>query len=349
MVAEAGDTGILPRQGRVTIADIARDIGVNPSTVSRALSNPGRVSPETRELVSRAAERMGYVVNHTARNLRTGRTNIILVAAPSSENRSISPVVIDVLRGVFSEARKMDYGVLVRETESDVDALTRGPVSGVADGIISVSGTETVMRAGGLTPDLTGVPIISLLMDQTRRGIPSIIADEEAGFRQITDYLLTKGHRRFAYVVGPGMASEHDQPRYRGMCDRLSEELGAPAPVRLIAGDFDFRSGARAAEQFLMLAERPTAVACVCDAVALGFMHRVREAGLRVPGDVAVTGYDDVDFANWTDPGLTTVSQPTVEIGQAGARMLIDACLGRFDLTAQRVIMPVSLVRRESA
>ncbi|WP_173582742.1 LacI family DNA-binding transcriptional regulator [Acetobacter musti] len=348
-MADMEDAEDLSRQGRVTIADIARDVGLNPSTVSRALSNPDRVSPETRRLVSQAAVRMGYVMNQMARSLRTGRTSTILVTAPAPSDRSISPVVMDVLRGIFSEARRMDYGVLVRETESGAATLRRTPVSGVADGIISISGTEVLMRAGGVAPDLAGVPVISLLTDQTRHGIPSIVADEEAGFREIAEYLLSRGHRRFAYVQGPGEASEHDRPRLRGLCDRLARETPEIRPVVLLAGDFDFASGARAAGEFLALDTLPTAVACVCDFVAQGFIHRVMEAGLRVPDDVAVVGYDDVDFSGWTTPGLTTVSQPTVKIGEAGARMLIDACLGRFELTAQRVIMPVSLIRRHSA
>ncbi|WP_193731307.1 LacI family DNA-binding transcriptional regulator [Komagataeibacter sp. FXV3] len=338
------------RSGRVRIADIARELGLNPSTVSRAISNPNRVNPETHKLVAQTARRMGYTANHLARSLRTGRTNTLLVAAPSQPGLPISPVVIDVLHGIFFEAGRMGYSVFIRETDpSGMAPTNRRPLSGLADGIISISGTAEIIQSGGLAAEMAHLPLISLLTDQTQLNIPSLIADEAAGLYQAADYLIRQGHVKLAYIAGPLDISEHDRPRYQGFCRRLEESGLLDGHVRIEGGSYDFSSGTRAAETFLDLPDKPTAVIGVSDAVALGFIRRIKDAGLRVPEDVAVIGYDDLAYSAYTSPSLTTISQPTVEIGKAGTRLLIDACSGRFDLKPQLITMPTHLVRRESA
>jgi LacI family repressor for deo operon, udp, cdd, tsx, nupC, and nupG len=342
----SGDAGA----PRVRLADVARSVGLNRSTVSRALSNPDRVNPETRKLVQEAARRMGYTFNHSARSLSNGRTETILVAVPSRGQQSISPVVIDVLRGVFDEANRQSYGVLIREANpGDVSSRAYCALpGGIADGILSISGTAQHMRHTGLTVESAGLPIVSLLTNHVSRQIPSIVAAEEQGLYELTSYLIDAGHRKLAYVsCAPD--SEHDVPRYRGFCRRLAESGLEDDHVAFMGGRLDFPGGVVAAESFLALSERPTAVACVSDEVAMGFIRRVKDAGLQVPDDVAVAGYDDLAGAAYNCPSLTTVSQPTYEIGVAGARLLIDICTGLTSASPQLVIMPTTLVRRESA
>lgn len=342
----AGDNGA----PRVRLEDIARAVGLNRSTVSRALSNPERVNSETRKLVQDAARKMGYTFNHIARSLSNGRTETILVAVPSRDKQSISPVVIDVLRGIFDEANQQGYGVLIRETTPRIIS-SRGyrPLPrGIADGILSISGTARHMHNAGLSPESAGIPVVSLLTNQVQRQIPSIIAAEEQGLYELVNYLIEIGHRKLAYVFCTP-DSEHDLPRYRGFCRRIAESGFQNNHTTFVGGRLDFTGGVRAAESFLALSERPTAVTCVSDEVALGFIRRLRDAGLRVPHDVAVAGYDGLTSAAYSCPSLTTISQPTYEIGVSGARLLIDICAGKTNYSPQLVIMPTTLVRRESA
>jgi LacI family transcriptional regulator, repressor for deo operon, udp, cdd, tsx, nupC, and nupG len=336
--------------GRVTLADIAARTGLNISTISRALTKPDRVNAQTRKLVLKAAEQLGYTTNLAARSLSRGRSEMIMAIMPSFPGRPISPVLIEALRGVCDEARARNYGVIVKPVDqADVPAeeLMDLALNGMVDGVLLFSALRNKVTPTRLRVP-SGTHVISVFHDLLAIGLSSVVAREQAGFYEMTDYLIRQGHRRFAYLGGPpGLA--HELFRFAGVQQRLAEEGSHATCHKLKGGAFDMETGLKAADQFLALRDRPSAVLCCCDGLALGFMRGVLKAGLKVPGDVAITGYDGLEEGKYATPALTTVSQPSVEIGRVATRMLIERCESQAPATPQLVALNTTLVERESA
>lgn len=342
------ETGSIAR-GRVTLADIARLTGLNLSTVSRALSRPGRVNAETRQRVEDAASQLGYATNLAARSLSRGRAETLMVMLSGLAGQAISPVLTEVLRGVSAEATAQGYGVFMQSLPddevrlADVAHLVR---NGMVDGALLLIPVEDHPAPEDLL-SVSGLPVVATLHDQTRLGFPSVIAQEAEGFRMLVDHLLIRGHRRFGFLGGPERV-DHDVIRFDAVRAHLAARGLAGSCVRLEGGPFDMAAGRRAAQRFTGLAGRPTAVLACSDTLALGFMRGVMEAGLRVPQDVAVTGYDGLDYGEFSTPSLTTLRQPSAEIGRMGTRLLIERCMGRGSADPQHIALPTELVLRES-
>ncbi|WP_395494641.1 LacI family DNA-binding transcriptional regulator [Acetobacter sp. KSO5] len=334
---------------RITLADLAEKTGLNVSTVSRALSRPNRVSTETRQLVQKVATELGYAVNIVARNLSRGTSDTILVLAPSFSGQAISPVFTQILLGVCEEATSLGLRVMLQQcldqtlSANDVIQSLR---AGVADSALIVA-AQNWMPSLDREPDEESLPVVSIMKDLTAEGLTSVTTQEADGFVAIVDHLLRRGHKRFAYIAGP-KEIKHEEIRYRAVCDRLTAHGYTDNLVRLEGGQFDMPSGVRAAERFLELPERPSAVICCSDALALGFLHVVQGRGLRVPDDVAVTGYDGMDYTGFTTPALTTVAQPTVEIGRVAVQALADLKCGRITRPRLVSLSPTFIPRQSS-
>jgi len=333
---------------RVTLADLAEQTGLNISTISRALSRPDRVSTETRRLVEKVASQLGYATNIAARNLSRGTSDTILVLAPSFEGQAISPVFTQILLGVCEEAKSLGLNVMLQQclgqTVSASDVI-RHLQTGVADSVLLVAVENWLPPTDGHAGE-TILPVVSIFLDLTASGLTSVMTQEADGYVAIVDHLVARGHRQFAFVSGPeGM--HHEQVRYNAVRHRLSQ-LGLDRKlVRLEGGPFDMPSGQKAAESFLALKNRPSAVICCSDALALGFMHAILDSGLRVPDDVAIAGFDGMDYTAFTTPSLTTVIQPTLEIGRVAVQVLTDLHNGRIT-TPRLVALAPSFVIRQS-
>ncbi|NHN85068.1 LacI family DNA-binding transcriptional regulator [Acetobacter musti] len=334
---------------RITLADLAEKTGLNISTVSRALTRPGRVSAETRRLVEKVAADLGYMGNIAARNLSRGTTETIMVLAPNFTGQAISPVFTEVLLGVCDEAESLGLSVMIHShTGQPIPTadVMRFLHNHTVDGILLIA-TEKWDRAVAGHKDGPAPPVISVMHDLTSEGLSSVVAQEEEGFVAVVDHLAGLGHRSFAYIAGlPGVY--HEVRRYAAVRDRLTALGLQDGLVPIEGGPFDLASGFAAAGRFLALDQRPTAAICCCDALAIGFMQGVRQAGLSVPDDVAVAGYDGLDYTAFITPALTTAVQPSAEIGRAGVRMLDDFLKGR--ITAPRLVsLAPRLAVRESA
>ncbi|ARW15304.1 LacI family DNA-binding transcriptional regulator [Komagataeibacter europaeus] len=333
---------------RITLADLAEQTGLNISTVSRALSRPDRVSNETRRLVEKVASQLGYETNVAARNLSRGTTDTILVLASSFSGQAISPVFTGILLGVCEEAKALGLNVMLRQyLEQTISAsdVMRYLQAGVADSVLLVA-TEQWLPPAERSPDEGTLPVVSIFNDLTTSGLTSVMTQEVDGYVAIVDHLVERGHRHFAFVSGPaGIGHEHI--RYNAVKSRLSTLGLGKKLVRLEGGPFDMASGTKAAQAFLALKKRPTAVICCSDGLALGFMHTVLGSGLRVPEDVAIAGYDGMDYTAFTSPSLTTVIQPTLEIGRVAVQVLADIHNGRIT-TPRLVALAPTFVARQS-
>ena len=331
----------------VTRDDVARRAGVSVATVSYVLNaGPKPVSADKRRRVLEAVTQLGYRPNAIARSLRARRTNILGLIVPDSAN----PYFARLSRSIEDAAAERGYQVVVSNAAEDpereaaqIEALLRLQV----DGLLWVPADLSASHAGA--PE--GVPTV-----QVDRALPPseaepagdvIESDNALGGRLAAEHLLELGHRRIAFLSGPA-EHLHTIERLRGAREAVSE-AGVELEVR--HGDFGYRSGYEAGRAWFSLppAERPTAVICANDAMALGALCAAAEAGVRVPADLSVTGYDDIPQARYTVPPLTTVAQPLDEM----AREAIDRLLVRVGPKAERPepvrrVYPVKLVVRNS-
>ncbi len=328
----------------VKLADVANAAGVALATASRALSNPNRVNAITRERVIEAAQKLGYSMNLAARNLRTGLSRIVLVVVPPWHS---SDILEATLRAVDAELLRSGYSMIVGDLGEDLKAdprmleIARG---GFVDGLLAIANEPPL--SGKLSILSARLPAVGLMIDLSRHGVPSVVSDDRHAVFQLTKALLAAGRRRFMYVSGP-RGGYHDVERFEGFQDALAEVPGLVRPLRF-EGDWSYEAGAKAAEVYLKEKQRRDAVVCCNDRMAIAFVDGVRRAGVRIPEDVAVAGFDDIDGARFCQPSLTTIHQSIELLGASGARLLLQRIRGTPPVGLEPVIVPSVLVRRET-
>jgi DNA-binding LacI/PurR family transcriptional regulator len=325
-----------------TIRDVARRAGVSAATVSRVLNDSPLVLEPTRERVQAAVDELGYRLNATARNLSIGRAMAIGVVVPFFT----APSVIERLRGVVERLASHDYDVVLFSVENPqqrADALRDFPRHDRVDGLLVISLPLADAEVEVLRRD--ELPVV--LIDVGHPALPHVVIDDVHGGRLATDHLLAKGHRRIGFVGdAPDEAlgftsSERRREGFRGALGRAG----------IAAEDAPERRGSpgRAAARDEALAllggeEPPTAVFAASDLQAFGVLAAAESLGLRVPEDVAVIGFDDIEMA--APMGLTTVRQPLYETGARGADLLMTALAGGSEPVAE--LEELSMVERRT-
>ncbi|MFL4475540.1 LacI family DNA-binding transcriptional regulator [Paeniglutamicibacter sp. MACA_103] len=320
----------------VTVRDIARIAGVSISTVSRALSSPEMVNAATRAKVQETARKLGYTPNLNARNLISGRSGAIGLVVPDLEN----PFFGSMAKGVQARARAAGYAVFIADTDEDASVeneIIRG-LSRQVDGVIVCSARGTDASIQELSRDM---PLV--LVNRRVQEVSSITFDHAESFRSVMGHLMALGHRKIAYAGGPQTSWSNLQrvQAFAAAGKKFPElklaELGNFQPVftgGIAAGDLAIASGA-------------TAVVAFNDLVAVGLMDRLRQRGLNVPGDISVTGFDNVPVSTLVWPTLTTVDFPRVQMGRTSVDALLEALRGTPRKTDCHEI-PFELVVRES-
>lgn len=331
-----------------SIADVAREAGVATSTVSRALTMPGRIAEPTRLKVVEAARKLGYTANQTARNLRKGHTRSIMIVLPETLYIGASQIVIEVLRDVGQTLTERGFTLLIanvsREAPTDEHILELA-FGGTISGVLLMA--SPVPSAAGRSLVDAGLPIVSLHFDMSAQGIQSVVSNDREAIAQAVRALIELGHRRFLYVQGRD-GNYHEIERSRGVREALAgADLGAAA-LMSFQGDFNFGGGVSAGRRFLALEDRPTAVVCANDDTAIGFIKTVVEGGLAVPDDVSVVGFDGAAVGAFLLPSLATVRQETTELGRRAANLIIDKVIGDKPDPTTPVIVPCSLLLRQS-
>ncbi|MGO4570392.1 LacI family DNA-binding transcriptional regulator [Microvirga sp. 2TAF3] len=346
---EAGHKNRLGRRrasGRaVRIQDVAKLADVSTATVSRALATPQQVSPETRARVLEAIAKTGYVPNPAARSLRSQKTGMVLVVLPDLANTFFSKI----LRGIEETLFEAGYGMIIGdldgspEKEAHFAAFT---AAGRVDGAILLNGhLFGQSREGEGEAAKIDIPVVALCEAIPNADIPQIEIDNRAAACRMTQHLVSLGHHSIAYVSGPS-GNVLERERFRGYRDGLGRSGAEYDPDLFFAGDYTIESGVHAGEEIVRRRNRPTAVFCTSDEMAIGLMRTLLSAGIRVPQDVSVAGFDDIDFAAVAEPSLTTIRQPRRELGQAGAAALIALLQNRE--TPDRIRLKTELVIRDS-
>jgi DNA-binding LacI/PurR family transcriptional regulator len=339
-----------PPSARPTLESVAVAAGVSRGTASRALNGGVNVSPKAMQAVLKAAESLGYRPNLAARSLARGRTGSVGLIVSETDDRLFNdPFFAAITRGIHHQLAASGTQLVLTLAQSQVERAQalRFAAGRHLDGVLLLS-----LRSGDPLPQAlveAGVPVV-LAGRGTRRsaedGLWWVDADNRGGARQAVRYLLGSGRRRIATVAGPAdMAPGRD--RLEGWRDGLRSAPGG-APRDLVErGDFSPASGLEGARRLLERAPDLDAVFAGSDLIAMGVLQALREAGRRVPDDVALIGFDDIPAASRADPPLTTVAQPVEAIGRTMAAMLLSRVAG--EQTPQPwAVLPTELVVRES-
>lgn len=333
-----------------SIRDVADAAGVSTATVSRTLSNPNVVSETTREAVFRAIEQTGYTVNLAARNLRKRETGAIAVLVPNIAN----PFFSRILSGIAEVMSEAGLNVLINDTAPLTEDEHRFPEyvsQNHVDGIVVLDGKlqhEALLNRG--SPDVRA-PMVFACEWITSIDRPVVTIDNQEASVRAVQHLLQLGHTRIGHITGPP-GNVLSSSRLEGARGAMQAGGLRMKDSWIYPGDFSLQSGAEAAATWHASTDRPTAVSCACDEMALGFMGELLRRKVKVPQQVSVVGFDDLEMSAHFVPALTTVHQPRTTIGRAAARMLLERMRmnpeDRVAGPAPRVILPVSLALRES-
>jgi len=328
----------------VRIADVARIAGVSTATISRVLANPDKVRQKTRDAVMEAVRRSGYTPNSVARNLRKRRTMTALVVVPNLAN----PVFAQILRGIDDELTQCGYGLVIGNLDNCPEREARYvelALSRQVDGIILLNGR--IPESGKRTMQEAGLPMVAMCAAIQDKRIPNVVVQDREASRAAVDYLVRLGHRKLGYIDGPPsniIAAE----RHAGFLEGLRDAGLSERDFVRWEGRFVFSAGVAAAEAFLRLKSRPSAIYASSDESAIGFMKVVRAAGIRVPEDVSIIGFDGIEFADYVEPTLTTFRQPLHELGRKGAEVLLKMIREEMRPEDWEVRMPLTLLERDT-
>ncbi|HEY8481550.1 MAG TPA: LacI family DNA-binding transcriptional regulator [Spirillospora sp.] len=329
--------------GRPTSKDVAQEAGVSQSTVSLVLCGKweGRVSPATAATVRDAAERLGYRPNQAARNLRLGVTKTVLLIVPTLSAPFFGPVYT----GAARVANRHGFGVVVSTWPDDAAGPADSPFARpdeAIDGILASSMPAEALGGFGVLEGFGDTPAVMLDSGPAGERVPTVDFGVADGMRAVADHLAGLGHRRFGHV-----AAAVDQWTFRARADALAAAVAAvPGGVLTrSACAIDVASAKEAAGRLLDAPDRPTALVCDDDLLAAGAYKAARARGLDVPGDVSVTGFDDVLLATALEPELTTVRLPAETLGERGMTTLLDLLSGG---SPEPQVLPGELIVRTS-
>ncbi|MFF1635045.1 LacI family DNA-binding transcriptional regulator [Leifsonia sp. NPDC058248] len=320
-----------------TLADVAAATGLATSTVSRALSNPGRVNALTRERIELAARELNYIPNSQARALTSGKTRAIAVLVSDVTN----PFYFGIIRGTQQQLKAAGYTQILIDTEES-DELEDGMLHKLRrsfDGAILAASRLTDRRLTALAAE---IPLVAI--NRQTRGVPSVFIDTPSGIEQSIGHLVSLGHTDIAYVSGPE-TSWPNEGRWRAML-RAAERYGVTV-TRL--GPFAPRQYAGAAAADAILHAGVTACVAFNDLLAIGMLGRFRERGVDVPGDVSIVGCDDIFGADFCNPPLTTLTAPIEQAGRTAVSMLLNRLDDRATVgVRQTATLPTHLTVRAS-
>jgi LacI family transcriptional regulator len=312
-------TDELKPRSRVTIREIADLAGVSIATVSRVMNARDDVSPETRELVQRIVRERGYTANRTARGLSAGRTGLIGATVPLVHPAYFSFILSGAAEALYERDMRLVLCPTQHEHDREVTLLER-MMHGTTDGGLLILPQESADELELLLEHGYRFVVVDPLLPLNER-IPAVSAAHSAGADIAVKHLLSLGHRRIAAISGPRgwIATEE---RLRGYQAALAAAGILPEQELLIEANFEIEPGLRAARRLLDLHEPPTAIFAFNDNIAIGVLQAARERGVRVPEDLSVVGFDDVEAAEIVTPPLTTIRQPLAEMGRMAVSLL---------------------------
>lgn len=325
-----------------TLAELAAAAGVSTMSASRAVNLQPGVSRETRGAILKLAAEMGYVANRSAQKLSGGRSRVIGLLAADLDNPFISALVSGAVRAASVAGNEvLIYSLVGNDRRPTANVLQL--LQQFTDGVIAVLPYQF-----GFVEGLTAarLPVITIDHHREHAEFPSIAADNYGGARSAMQHLAALGHRRIAFITGEVQLGSA-QDRHRAYNDAVAILRLERDPALVLRGDHTARGGREAAQKLMAMKDRPTAVFASNDLSAIGAMSVLQAAGLRVPEDISIVGFDDLPAASQLHPALTTVRQPIAEMGRAAVNTLL-AVIAGLEVATPQVTLPTELVVRES-
>jgi DNA-binding LacI/PurR family transcriptional regulator len=330
------------RRTPVTSVDVARAAGVSQSVVSRAFSLHPSVAAATRSQIFAVAEQLGYRPNLLARSLITRRTQLFAMVTGVLTN----PLLLRVIECFTQAAQARGYRVLLFTAApgSELDQAFRDVMQYQPDGVLALAGTPSPAVVAECRR--SAIPVVLFGREAEDVAVPVVSCDNLAAGRAVAEFLLARGHRRFAFVTSRERTQSFSANRERGFTQVVQARLGTS--VRVENGGSSYEGGYAAAKRLLKGRLRPDAIFCAGDAMALGVLDAAtREYALAVPQELAVVGFDDVPMASWASYRLTTVRQPVAELVAAAMDVLLQEKDNPGAPPAAR-LLPGELVERGS-
>jgi len=336
----------LKKKSTLTIRDIAKEAGVSPGTVSRVFHSPEMVKPSTRERIEKVIKKHNYIPNLYASALTTKQTMTIGLIIPTVKN-SIHAALIESIQ---EQCHLEGYSVLIGNTNYEyepelklLEIMLRRRVSGI-------------IHAGSLNPDS-----LQMLRKAAEHQIPSIVVWEnlddkeissiginnyDAGY-QMTRYLIDRGHRNLGILIGPYDRMNRLHQRKEGYRQCLEDRGISFNPRALVKLNHKIRDGASGLRDLMKNAPETTAIFAASDVLAFGALFQAREDGIRVPSDLSLAGFDDIEIASYSAPALTTIRVPGGDMGRAAVSELIDRICSKR-VTAKHICLPTQIIERQS-
>jgi LacI family transcriptional regulator len=331
---------------RIRISDVAAAAGVSIATVSAALNGveSARISADTRARVREVADRLGYVPNRLAQGLRVQRSGTIGFVG---DTVATTPYAVGMVRGALEAARAADRVVLLMNTEGDPDLEARELATLMQHQVDGVLYATMYHRSVEVPSGLGATPVVLVDAESSEPGVSWVVPDEVAGAATAVGELLEHGHRRIGFINNPDptLAASGRLEGYKRALKQAG--IGLDPALIVTAPSVGPEGGYRAARQLLELPERPTGLFCFRDLMVMGVYQAAMEAGLRIPQDLSVVGFDNMEFTAGLYPALTTVALPHYEMGSWGVQQLL-ALMESSTERAKQVRLSGQLVRRRS-
>jgi len=330
------------------IRDLARQLNLSITTISRALDGYPDVSTETRQRVIQAAREMGYEPSYAARHLRRQRADAIGYVLPSEAPQFSDPFSASFLTGLCDEAASNQIDIMISsappQSDQEMQQYQRWVQSKRVDGVILNRIRKQDWRIQYLAAN--HIPFVVLGKENAASEYPCVYADDRAGFKELIAHLAQQGRRRIAFIGADPDLIVHAE-RFASFQQALNTSGLSFIPELVRQSDLSETGGYHTTLQLLALPQPPTAILCANDLTAIGALHAVQEAGLTAGKDVAVAGYDGIQESEYTTPPLTTLAQPTYDMARQTVLMLTSLIQG-VSLPQKQVVFQPHLILRAS-
>lgn len=342
------ETNLHETIARTTIHDIARELKITASTVSRALNNHPAISDATKKKVRQTAKNLNYQRNNIASSLRLGKSKIIGVIIPSTEINFFGSVI----HGIEKVGSDNDYNVLIYQSNELAEIERKGVQTFLrsrVDCVLASISKETINQDHYNEIKKRGIPLVLFDRANDDLGVPSVVVDDYRGAFNATQHLISQGYQRIAHIGGQQHVFIFNQ-RLRGYTDALKVNK-IPLDEDLIAyGKVTINSGRDCMNKLLELPSPPDAVFTVEDFTALGAMQSLKEAGKRIPDDVAIIGFANEPFGKYLTPSLSSVDQQAIKMGEEAAKLFFESDSKNFyRINPAKVILEPVLIFRDSS
>jgi LacI family transcriptional regulator len=328
----------------VTIYDVAREAGVSMATVSRVVNNNPNVKPQTRKKVFEAIERLGYRPNAVARGLASKKTTTVGVVIPDISNA----IFAEVARGIEDIANMYRYNIILCNADKKKDkeiSVINTLLEKQVDGLLFMGGTVTQEHLDAFKT--SSVPIVLCATTDNNNAMPAVDIDHEKAAFDAVNLLISNGHRKIGMISGTLQDPANGYSRFQGYKKAL-EQANIPVSDDYIrVGNYRYESGIEAMKYFIALKNRPTAIFAATDEMAIGAIHAIQDADLRVPEDISIISVDNSRMASMVRPLLTTVAQPMYDIGAVSMRLLTKL-MNKENVEQAKFVLPHEIIVRKS-